>query len=216
MTRTLSRPRWLWVLLIVDLIVAGPGCRATPLVRDRNGDGLMTVYCLGDSNSDRNWQPRVAKWCDLVAAERPTWYVVNGSFMGTRATGDCFNCGQARLAAALAAMPIDVVMIALGTNDMKEAPEVAVDALLRLRGQAQMAGAEVLIATIPPVLSGDGAKSDWVDRANALLTAQLPGNRLIDFSSGMTREDYAFDGVHIMESGQRKRAAAALRALSGA
>ena len=72
-----------------------------------------------------------------------------------------------------------------------------------------------MIATIPPVFSADGAKSAWVDRTNALLAAQIASDRLIDFSSGMSREDYASDGIHIEASGQRKRAAAALRALSG-
>jgi lysophospholipase L1-like esterase len=203
------------VLLLAAVALVVGGCRSTPLVRDRNGDGLITVYCLGDSNNDRQFQPAVIKWCDLVAAERPAWYVVNGSFMGTRATGDCDFCGRPRLGSALAAMPIDLVLISLGTNDMREAPEVAVDALLRLRHQAQSAGAEVLVATVPPLLSGNDAKREWVERTNALLVAQMPGDRLIDFSSGMTREDYAFDGIHIMASGQRKCADAALRALSG-
>lgn len=198
---------------IIVVCLGTAGCTSAPRVLDRNGDGVITAYCLGDSNTDPNWRPHVTKWCELLAAELPAWKFVNGGFANTAAAGECFLCGRTLLAAALESTPIDVVMIALGTNDMNSPPEPAVEALLALRSQAERAKAEVLIGTIPPIFTGNTAKMDRINATNKLLAERAPRNRLIDFSTSMEPTDYHADGVHIIASGQRKRMEAALRAL---
>jgi lysophospholipase L1-like esterase len=95
-------------------------------------------------------------------------------------------------------------------------PEAAVDALLSLRNSAARKNAEVLIATIPPVFPPIPAyeeRMEHIRAANALLAQRVAPNRLVDFFSDMQREDFRPDGLHLNASGQRKRAAAAERAL---
>jgi lysophospholipase L1-like esterase len=190
------------------------GCRSRPL--DVNGDGVVTVLCVGDSNTDPKVKADGPKWCELLAGEyagRPEWKFVNGGVGRAKAAGDGFFCGRTMLRAALAAVPADIVILALGTNDMQSPPEVAVDALLSLNDQAASAKAQVLIATIPPVYYGNEEVSARIVAANALLAQKVAADRLVDFHSGMNKEDFHPDGLHINLSGQRKRAAAAHRAL---
>jgi len=203
--------------ILLALVLAT--CQRQSAVVDRNGDGKVQVLCVGDSNTDPRWgQP---KWCELIRARHPEWSVADQGQMYARARGDCILCGSALLGSGIAKTSPDVVLIALGTNDIAsthDSPEAVVDALLTLRAQASAAGVEAFIATVPPVY-GDSPEREHVNQqinaANALLARELPANRLIDFHSGMEPDDFEADGVHIKPSGQEKRAAAADRALSG-
>jgi len=124
------------------------------------------------------------------------------------------------LAIGLAFTSPDVVLLALGTNDVisfRDPPEVAVDALLALRGRAGAADIDTFIATIPPIytsLKENDEVNRSIDRANAMLAERVPADRLIDFHSNMTQEDFDSDGIHINQSGQEKRATAVERALA--
>jgi lysophospholipase L1-like esterase len=200
---------WMWGLVAALCVVGLSACRSHGL--DRNGDGVITVICLGDSNT----APRVPpgpKWCEFVAQLHPDWKVVNDGALYAKAAGDCFLCGKMLLGSALLAGP-DIVILALGTNDRQQKPEATVDALLSLRDQAARTKAEVFIATIPPIFERDPSFEHYVNATNALLAQRVAPSRLVDFFSDMQREDFLSDGVHIKPSGQHKRAAAAEKAL---
>ena len=48
---------------------------------------------------------------------------------------------------------------------------------------------------------------------NALLRAALPATQVLDFFTGMGRDDVGPDGVHVSPAGHTKRAEVACRAL---
>jgi lysophospholipase L1-like esterase len=187
-------------------------CRAN--VKDHNGDGVITVLCVGDSNTDTGGKADSPKWCEFVAQHHPDWKFVNGGVARAKAAGDCLFCGHTLLASALESVNADVVILALGTNDMQKPSGEAVDALLSLRNRAAQTHADVLIATIPPVFYENAATvSERIDAANALLAQHVAPARLVDFFSDMRREDFYPDGLHINASGQHKRAVAVEKAL---
>jgi lysophospholipase L1-like esterase len=199
------------IVAAILILLAAPAAAQDVRPTSASATAPRTVYCLGDSNTDVG-RKRTDKWCEHTARAFPDWRFVNGGFARTKAAGDCLLCGRPLLTSALRSAAYDIVIIALGTNDRTQPPESAVAALLALRDQAEQAHARVLIATIPPAFDGYGDPT-WVERANALLTARAAPTPLIDFVSGMQREDYYPDGVHILESGQQKRARAAISAL---
>lgn len=200
---------WMSGLVVALCVAVLSACRSHVL--DRNGDGVITVICLGDSNTAQG-KPPGPKWCEFVAQLHPDWKVINDGVAYAKAAGDCFFCGKMLLGSALIAVP-DIVILALGTNDMQQKPEATVDALLSLRDQAARTNAEVLIATIPPIFEHDPPFEEYVNATNALLAQRVTPNRLVDFFSDMQRDDFLPDGLHINSSGQHKRAAAAEKAL---
>lgn len=182
---------------------------------DRNGDGIVTLLCVGDSNTDISGKRDQPKWCEFLGQLHPDWKAVNDGVSYARAIGDCLFCGQTIFGSVVGKLSPDIVILALGTNDMQD-PQGAVDALLALRDRAARTNAEVFIATIPPVFPPHPAyeeRMEHIRAANALLAQRVPANRLIDFFSDMRQEDFKPDGLHINDAGQRKRAAAAERAL---
>ncbi|MDX2170774.1 MAG: GDSL-type esterase/lipase family protein [Deltaproteobacteria bacterium] len=207
------------VALAVLLLGSG-ACRTAPSRLDRNGDGVVRVVCLGDSNSALG-DPRVGDtWCEYLAARFPDWQFVNQGKGFARATGDTMLWGKALLQHVWRAAP-DVLFIALGTNDLvaaRQSPETAVAALLDFRAEAQRRNIEVAIATVPPALQQSPELQANIAAANRLLAAALPADRLIDFTSGLSEADFLPDGIHVNSRGQRKRAdaaAATVHALGG-
>jgi lysophospholipase L1-like esterase len=187
-----------------------------PHATDRNGDGNVTLVCIGDSNTDKGPKPNSTKWCEFLGQLHPDWKTVNNGVSWAKAAGDCFFCGQTMVGSVLATTPADIIILALGTNDTQQQPEAVVDALLSLRERAARKKAEVFVATIPPVFPpypGHEERMEHIKAANALLAQRVPPNRLVDFFSDMRREDFYPDGLHLTASGQRKRAAAAEQAL---
>jgi len=211
----------LGIRLSAFLILLGAvGCRTRPQVTDRNGDGHIQLLCVGDSNTDNQGLADQPKWCELLAQRHPEWKVVDGAARFAVAAGDCLLCGRTMLRSGLTSASPDVVLIALGTNDIvsfRKPPEATVDALLALRDQATAANADVYVATIPPAYATykDGSSPEpQIEATNALLAQRLPANRLMDFHSSLAKEDFAADGIHINRSGQEKLAAAADQALT--
>lgn len=200
------------------LVLLGSCTRQPSAVGDRNGDGRIQLLCIGDSNTDPG-RAGLPKWCELLAAKHPEWQVRDGGLSFARAVGDCMFCGHTMLDEGIRQYSPDVVLIALGTNDivmLRNPAEVAVDALLALRDQAVAANADVFVATIPPTYTGEDTEhfNQQIDAANALLAQRLPANRLIDFHSNMPKEDFDARGLHLNREGQEKRAAAADAALT--
>jgi len=181
-------------------------------VVDRNGDGQTVLACVGDSNTDPDGPAIGApKWCQLVAAAEPAWLVRDISLYGTTAWPRPryypFS-GRTLLAQALSASPPpDVVVIALGANDLLNgrSPLQLRDALAELLAQA--AGTATWVALVTPDFGT--ATPERVVAANSMLA----GLRTIDFFSGMVRADMCADGLHVCASGQQLMAARALAAL---
>ncbi len=207
------------VCLFVLAVVAGAlaGCtRAAPSL-DRDGDGVVRVLCLGDSNTASGDERIAEKWCENLAARYPSWQLVNQGKGFARATGTTMLWGRALLTHVWPTKP-DLLLIALGTNDLlagQQSPQVTVDALLAFRDEALKRNVDVAIATIPPAFNRAPEITAPIAVANRLLAGAVPADRLIDFYSGMTADDFLPDGIHVNAAGQRKRGDAATRVLVG-
>ena len=108
------------------------------------------------------------------------------------------------------------LVIALGTNDFSKHPGYeAADDIMALQKQALEAAPclRVYVATVPPRF--DGARARDAERlvTNALLRSRVAPDRLLDFDTAVTRDDFGPDGVHVNPAGHAKRAAEALRVL---
>lgn len=221
------------------LQVIDPG---SPLaaVSDTNGDGLVTVVCLGDSNTmfDHVGGLRRA-WCEQLddAVANPNWRFVNRALLGMtavdlrRTLGDLTMYVDAptphpvTIDATLRLDHADVVILAFGTNDLRPltnelaTPEQLVTAYQAHVEKLRRGGAGVvLIALTPPTVPpSPPADLPRIDAANALLRRTFPADMLLDFAAGMVPGDYGYgdehDGVHIGQSGQRKRMQTAYRRL---
>jgi len=189
-------------------------------IRDRDGDGRISVACLGDSNTQpaptlpRTWCERLL---DHLPAER--WRTVNRGEGGATAVefGSMIFAGE-HLDYTLESDAVDAAILAYGTNDLVFAgasPEDVVRAYARLRRRARAAGADVFAALTPPVQPSARAINSEIAELNELLAELFPSARIIDFWSDMLPEDYV-DALHLGESGNAKRARAARDALSAA
>jgi alpha-tubulin suppressor-like RCC1 family protein/lysophospholipase L1-like esterase len=189
-------------------------------IRDRDGDGRITVACLGDSNT----QPAPAllrTWCERLLDHLPAerWRTVNRGEGGATAVefGSLILAGE-HLDYALENDAVDAVILAYGTNDLLfagAAPKDVGHAYSRLRQRARAAGVDVFAALTPPVQPSAQDINPQILELNELLAELFPGSRIIDFWSDMSPEDYV-DAVHLGESGHAKRARAAWDALSAA
>jgi alpha-tubulin suppressor-like RCC1 family protein len=189
-------------------------------IRDRDGDGRLTVACLGDSNTQRTSAlPRT--WCEALRDHLPAarWRTVNRGEGGATAVefGSLVLAGE-HLDYALENDAVDAVILAYGTNDLLRAgaaPKDVGEAYARLRARARAAGVDVFAALVPPVRPLIPDINPQILELNELLAELFPAERIVDFWSDMTPEDYA-DGLHLDASGQAKRARAAADALSAA
>jgi lysophospholipase L1-like esterase len=209
------RPARTSLSVFLVLCVGTYGCHG----RDRNGDGVVKIACVGDSNTDPHFTPEDPSWCELVAAAHPNWQFVNrGAVFSTAASPEgCVLCGRYLLNQALTEDHVDLVLIALGTNDLASAwlrADATVNALIALRDAAIAANVEAAIAMIPPVINGRVGVTRRINAANALLGARIPAGALVDFFSGMQPVFFLCDGVHVNGAGKRKRAEAADRYLT--
>jgi alpha-tubulin suppressor-like RCC1 family protein len=187
-------------------------------LHDRDGNGSITVACLGDSNTlpdgevSRGWCRRLG---DLARGGH--WRFVNRSEGGATAVefGSMILASE-HLEYALENDSVDAVVFAYGTNDLlraKASPVEVANAYSRLRQRARVVGVDVFVALTPPIQPMPGGINDKVAELNTILRSRFPSDRIIDFWSEMLPEDYA-DSVHLIDSGQEKRARAAWETLS--
>jgi lysophospholipase L1-like esterase len=210
-----------------------------PVCRDARGSAAPRVACVGDSNTQSDWQikrpdgfPADAGWCELLSE---TVTSVNCGWGGATASPNAsdapnFFQGAGQLAAALSDPPADLVIIALGTNDVRfsirdpdylllpdPTPAAFAEQIESLVATARSHGAQVLVATSPyyeqPTADHGPIPDGFNDRLrelNAELSRRLPETMLIDFTSGFGPADFLDDGRHLNAAGMRKRAQAAL------
>lgn len=189
-------------------------------IRDRDGDGRITVACLGDSNT----QPTPARprtWCERLLDHLPAerWRTVNRGEGGATAVefGSLIFADE-HLDYALESDAADAVILAYGTNDLLTGGATPKDvgfAYSQLRQRARAAGVDAFVALTPPVQPSAQDINSQILELNELLAELFPPTRIIDFWSDMSPEDYV-DDVHLGASGQDKRARAAWSALSAA
>ena len=186
---------------------------------DRNHDGVITIACLGDSNTFADPKPG---WCDLLGEASPKWVMSNRSWNGMSIIDFGESYGGFKLAAAphvdevLTLDHPDVVILAFGTNDLKHAamPEAIVDAYAQAKAKIEATGARCLVALTPPTFPPDASGlNPGIEALNAKVRQQF-GSDVVDFWSGMTRADFKPDGLHVNAAGHAKRAAAAREAIT--
>ena len=217
--------RRVWLLLILGLLA---GC---PLV-DVDGDRVLRIACLGDSNTVAGWPtPDTTRWCERLCKNLPSAPVLrsDGTFAtlpvacyddgwgGVTVTDQpvCHNsyyaCADVQMAGALA-QSADVVILAFGTNDLRDGatPAEIVAAYKRVIAPAQQTGRLTYIALTPPMYPppADGV----VEALNAALVASFDRSMLVDFYTGFTQSLF-LDSIHLNDSGQDLRAARASAAL---
>ncbi|MBY0277522.1 SGNH/GDSL hydrolase family protein [Candidatus Binatia bacterium] len=112
----------------------------------------------------------------------------------------------------------DAVILAYGTNDLTAygySVSAVFKAIKRTRRRFRRAGADVFVATVPPIFRRDGTPSgdDAVIRElNDRIRRAFPGG-YVEFYEGMTYPDDYSDSTHMNAHGHAKRAAAVLRRL---
>jgi len=207
------------VLTIVLGTAMLAACRHERTGLDRNHDGVITVACLGDSNTFADPKPG---WCDLLGRESPKWVMSNRSWNGMSIMDFGESYGGFKLAAAphvdevLTLDHPDVVILAFGTNDLKHAapPEAIVDAYAQAKAKIEATGARCLIALTPPTFPPDSSGlNPGIEALNAKVRQRF-GSDVVDFWFGMTRADFKADGLHVNAAGHAKRAAAAREAIA--
>ncbi len=216
-----------------ELMIVSPGVNQEPVFHDVNGDGFITVACLGDSNTtnDPGFETLRTDWCTTFDAQVKQHYpnarTVNVAVAGTTAENIVFNNSSAyiQLADVLANDAPDVVVFAFGTNDtalqdsfnvnFHRQPlhiymEPTTSAYEDLYAQTVAAGAVPFIATTPPIDGGDQTRNDYTLYLNNRLNNEIPREHLIDFYSSMiVPTDFITTGAHLNDSGQAKREAEA-------
>jgi lysophospholipase L1-like esterase len=180
-------------------------------ISDVDGDGRLTLFAFGDSNT--NWLPRA--WPEVLR-DRHGLAVVNAGVLGLHATT---ALRDDMLRPRLVDEHPDVVVIALGTNDVADEvpPEVVAETVLFLADQASRhcygrgRCIKAFVATVPPIYAPprDRGFDSEIQAINATLRARVDAARLVDFDSWMPAQfDPALmiDGIHLGRKLQARRA----------
>ena len=195
--------------LVVFALATAP---SVPTVVDVNGDGVLTVACLGDSNTQDGWPTTdTVRWCTRAARERSEWRWRNVGLGGATLCDtlpDNEKWTQLWTARGqLAQVPeADVVVLAFGTNDIKgwglQATQL-VDCAFALRTAAWPR--PVYLALVPPMVGPFAKFEPKVRLVNALFGQSFPASNLVDFFTGFGRDLLEKDGEHLNDAGQALR-----------
>lgn len=181
---------------------------------DNNGDGLLTLGCVGDSNTFFQWiYP--ASWCQVVddAIYDERFVTTLHAGLGATAqdkptsTNDAYFLLQQAIDAG-----DDAAILAFGTNDVAffDPSNVwagawnVLLAYLDLDQIAQSAGVTLYIGLTPPRLHPSTPPGS-VEAVNALVQAAFPPERVIDFYGGFGAGDLESDQIHLTLQGKIKR-----------
>ncbi len=199
-------------------------------IRDRNGDGRITIVCLGDSNTqrgylyDRTWCERLESLLrESAKSHSPTgspsalatWETINRGWSGATAISlPSMRRAEEQLAYTLEFDRPDVLILSYGTNDLLQeaTPEDVLLASVRLLLRAREAGVDTFVALVPSAFDQGAAFDAGVKATNELIRRAVRADRVIDFASVSSADDY-HDEVHLNAAGHEKRASAALAAL---
>ncbi len=181
---------------------------------DNNGDGLLKLGCIGDSNTFFQWT-YPASWCQVVDDAIYDERFVTSLHAGLGATAqdkpgvdnDAFFFLQQAIAAG-----DDAAILAFGTNDVAffDPSNVWAGALnvllayLDLDEIAQAAGVTLYIGLTPPRLHPNTPPGS-VEAVNTLVQAAFPADRVIDFYGGFGATDLESDQIHLTLQAKIKR-----------
>lgn len=183
-------------------------------IQDRNGDGILRLACVGDSNTRESTVADPADFCTVLqkSVVHPAFEIVNTSRMGAGIRSPAEEKrGQTLVEAALAQNP-DALILALGTNDLPWFDPRGVSAASRDRvkkaksfeAQVEAHGADFFIALVPPRFDGVGPEGS-IAAFNREILGAWPPSQVIDFHNGFVRDDYVADGLHFHGRGNAKR-----------
>ena len=204
---------------------------------------MKSILCFGDSNTwgfmprnDRppvkanNRYPRNVRWPGrLEKLLGPDWTVIEEGLNGRTTMFDCFmeehrNGLKAIDVCLLSAMPVDLVILMLGTNDSKRAfdkpPFLIAHGVQRLIGRITGGGygygpgggtPEILV--VAPIRMTEGVHTSWLSeefdaasiaRCNQLSdfyrrVAEQNGARFLDAGATVSADDS--DGIHMNAEG---------------
>jgi lysophospholipase L1-like esterase len=180
--------------------------------RDANGDGRITLVCLGDSNTQA-MAGAEPPWCDRLAPLLGDEVRVVNRGIGGATAGPSLVEAASVLAYVLENDAPDLAVLAYGTNDVLagHAIEDVVASLARLDRALLAAGARSWIALVPPMRSGDAHAAQGA-ALNDALRGIFPEERRIDFASGLTDADL-LDRVHLGGAAQQRLAERAALAI---
>ncbi len=204
--------------------------------------GTLRVACLGDSNTASDWQHRKDPsferghgWCEQLADHLGALVVEvdNRASAGARAVARpphqlrgsrLILSGPDQLAAALAAGPPDVVLIAFVTNDLHpsdpQPSEEIIATLLELAVAAEERGVLAFLATAP-MLRPHATPGRWspepaaIKLINDRIREEVPATRRLDFDRSPRADNY-LDVIHLNAAGHTLRAREAARAIRAA
>jgi lysophospholipase L1-like esterase len=171
-----------------------------PVCLDVWGVGEVRVACLGDSNTQSDWQsarpdgfPRQDGWCERLADTTHLVNTLNCGLGGATASPNISLAagqqGGGQVQAALADPTVEIVILAFGTNDLgysltnpawllldDPTPAAIADQIEGLAQTVQDAGASVLVATTPyrePAGEGSEPQSEGINELVTELNEEL-------------------------------------------
>ncbi|MDP1688524.1 MAG: GDSL-type esterase/lipase family protein [bacterium] len=209
---------------VKELMILDPGFTVGENIRDLNGDGVVKISALGDSNTTiyATWIPWPLSLISELGKAGVNWTILPRGIYGSTAvsstsTQDYFHA-DVQLANTLVNDRPDYVVLAYGTNDIRGGYSIdsIIAAYQSLQAQAEAGGARAFIAFTPqyyPPIENYSILNNLVSQLNDRLIQTFPKENVIDFNSVVSQDDYISDGLHIGTMGQKKRANATFRKL---
>ena len=211
------------VVLAGMLVLLPKSALSTRYLTDLDRDGVLSIGCLGDSNTDETWPAPKGhpRWCTYLARRMRSARVWNGSvlriepvrFLDFGEWGAPVCVGSILQTDAALAAGVDLLVTAFNSNDVLRyhlPPEQIVGCHQDLL--ARVAPRPVLIGTTPPAYGCPPGDDLAIALANEALLAAFP-DQLVDFTTGFVAGYFDPDGIHLNDLGQERRALVARRAL---
>lgn len=200
---------------VAEMQVISSAMPQEPRLRDINGDGIVTITCLGDSNTAQVVDT-LQSWCTLLGNSLTTitggaWRTTNQAITGV----SMIQYGDSQLAAALDNDKADAIINALGGWDITFLTagngDYTWDTIFakyhELEDTAKARGADTFF--VLPTLANADTEFNRAQNNNMLdlhnrLRHEFRQTHIIDFLSPIVIPDDYFDFVHLNQTGHAK------------